>query len=87
MTDKRANKIYDILVNFGGAQETEREEFVYHHTVSEFGCQEWRFRGSLGFGGKYRSGNNRVDCYKEDATPERLNTIQMINALLEKINC
>ena len=49
---------------------------------AEGGCDEWRFMGKLGFGGKYRSGTNRVDCYSEDETPERLDLIKQINIKL-----
>ena len=65
MTEERANKVYDILVNIGGASEYMRDSFVYHHSDYTNGnCTEWRFMGKLGYGGKYRSNYNAVDCYK-----------------------
>ena len=85
MTKEKANKVYDLLVSIGGAYEPERDSFIYHHTESKDGCSEWRFSGKLGFGGKYRSGYNRVDCYREDETPERIKLMDEINGVLAKI--
>ena len=84
ITTDKANKIYDLLVSIGGAYEPERSAFIYHHCESKDGCDEWRFSGKLGFGGKYRS-NNRVDCYLEDETPERKKIINELNEALSKI--
>jgi len=84
MTKTLANKIYDILVDIGGAPERDREYFLYHHTSNE-PCGEWRFCGKLGFGGKFRSDSNRVDCYQEDMTPERMVIISEINNELSKL--
>lgn len=84
MTKDKANKVYDLLVSIGGAYEPDRDNFVYHHTESKQGCDEWRFSGKLGFGGKYRGRYNRVDCYMEDETPERIKLMEELNAALEK---
>jgi len=83
MTINRANNIYNILVNKGGASESDRSNFIYHHTKNK--CDEWRFSGKLGFGGKYRSNQNSVDCYSEDETTERLILIEEINELLSTV--
>ena len=86
MTIDNANKIYDILVQLGGADEKMRDGFVYQHTDDEGNlCTEWRFMGRLGYGGKYRSKYNSVDCYQEDETKERLKIIDKINKELKKI--
>ena len=85
MTPDKANKIYDVLVTLGGAAEIDRENFVYHHCEYKYNCTEWRFGGKLGFGGKYRCGNNRVDCYPEDETPQRKEIIEIINSKLSEI--
>lgn len=85
MTTEEANKVYDLLVSIGGAYEPDRDNFVYHHTESKYGCDEWRFSGKLGFGGKYRSGNNRVDFYREDETPERIKLRDELNTALAQI--
>jgi hypothetical protein len=91
MTTERANMIYDILVNMGGAAESMRDNFLWHHTDNDetrkWGlCKEWRFGGHLSFGGKYRSERNVVDCYQEDETPERLKLIKEMNEALVKID-
>ncbi len=66
------NKIYSILVKLGGASERMRDAFIFYHIDEENrSFQEWRFQGKLMFGGKYRGGENRVDCYSEHSTQER----------------
>lgn len=85
MDISKANNVYDLLVSIGGAEESERSSFIYHHCTSKDGCDEWRFSGKLGFGGKYRSKRNRVDCYKEDETPSRIELIEKLNYELNKI--
>ena len=73
--------VYDVLVREAGAdaEEWARRHFVYNHTPPQV-CEEFRFQGMLGFGGKYRSGTNTVDCYPEDMTPERAEIIARTNA-------
>lgn len=85
MTIEKANKIYDLLVSIGGAYEGMRDDFVYAHLDKEYPCREWRFGGKLGFGGKYRSYYNTVDCYSEDETPNRLEIIEKLNTALAKL--
>lgn len=85
MDISKANNVYDLLVSIGGAEESERSSFIYFHCTDKYGCDEWRFIGKLGFGGKYRSKTNRVDCYKEDETPERIILIEKLNSELKKI--
>ena len=67
-----------------------RDIFVYHHTDNIHGecntlCTEWRFCGKLGYGGKYRSKYNTVDCYQEDETEYLSKLTDVINYELEKI--
>ena len=83
---EKANKVYDLLVSIGGASESERNSFIYHHIEAKGGCSEWRFGGKLGFGGKYRSGTNSVDCYKEDETQDRIKIIENLNLELHNLN-
>ena len=86
MNEERLNAIYDLLVSIGGASETYRYSFISEHVRNEdFACREWRFCGHLGFGGKYRSQTNKVDCYQEDETPERLAIIEKLNKELAKL--
>lgn len=80
ITKEKADKVYDVLVEIGGADKTDRDNFVYHHIE---GCGEWRFSGKLGFGGKYLSEYNKVTCYPEDETTERLKLINEINEKLK----
>ena len=84
MREDFANKVYDILVQFG-AREDDRDSFVYHHCKDKYPATEWRFCGVFGFGGKYRSGNNYVTYYSEDETPERETKLNEVNELLNKM--
>jgi hypothetical protein len=63
--------VYDILVRIGRADPKDKSDFVRSFMDKKYPCTEWRFCGLLGFGGKYRS-YNKVNCYSEDETPERL---------------
>jgi len=89
MKKPTANKVYDILVKIGGAEESMRDSFIIHHRGKDRGmdvCKEWRFMGRLGYGGKYRSNTNTVDCYPEDETPTRKEMVEKINNLLKDIS-
>jgi hypothetical protein len=53
-------------------------------------CQEYRFCGRLGFGGKFRNNGNQnntpyVDCYPEHVTKERLAMIDRANKRLSEL--
>jgi hypothetical protein len=85
MTEERANKVYDILVRLGGAVERDRDGFVYHHSRADDICEEWRFSGSLGYGGKYYSDYNRIDCYKENFNEKTKVVIDKINKELKMV--
>jgi hypothetical protein len=79
-----ANLIYDILVSTCGASDNGwgRYDFVHHFPTSEY-----RFQGSLGFGGKFwvNHGCWYVNCYREDETPGRLDAIASANVRLENL--
>lgn len=79
------NKVFDLLVKIGGAPESMRSNFVYIHAEPESDCDEYRFQGKLGFGGKYRRKTNRVDCYREDESPNRLKIIERLNSMLQAL--
>jgi len=85
MNKTKANNIYDILVTEGGANPSNRDSFV--HYVTEDHDAEWRFCGSLGFGGKFYHNCGRiwVSCYSEDMNPERQATIHLITSKLEAL--
>lgn len=85
LSKDKANKVYDLLVSIGGANEDDRSSFIYHHCEDKHGCREWRFCGKLGFGGKYRSTWNGVTYYSEDETPERIDIKNQLNSELQKI--
>lgn len=72
--------VWDVLVRETGAPADELDPFIFHWPT----CVEYRFMGSLGFGGKvwWNSGRVYVTCYQEDETPERLATIDRTNAAL-----
>jgi hypothetical protein len=53
-------------------------------------CEEYRFCGALGFGGKFRNNGNHdntpyVDCYPKDETPARLVMIERANKRLAEL--
>ena len=85
LTKKEANQVYDLLVEIGGANEDERIDFIYHHCENPIGCREWRFRGHLGFGAKYRSLWNEITYYKEDTNHERHRIKYNLNKALKKL--
>lgn len=75
--------IYDVLVDDCGASEKHR-----HYFSSVFpGCREFRFGGSLGFGGKVWSVHEKVyvTYYPEDETPERRAATERANVRLKEI--
>ncbi|MBA3241620.1 MAG: hypothetical protein H0T60_10390 [Acidobacteria bacterium] len=86
ITEDQALRIREILEEECGLRPTDRYDgFV--RSITTTGklsiCHEFRFMGSLGFGGKFRNNGNNgnvpyVDCYQEDLTP--LRTAQMANA-------
>jgi pullulanase/glycogen debranching enzyme len=52
LNEKLANDIFNILVETCGAHESWRGHFIHIETT---GCEEYRFQGDLGFGGKFRN--------------------------------
>lgn len=82
MFDMIADRIWDILVVYVGASERQREDFA--SWFLENTGPEYRFIGSLGFGGKFWNNANKwyINCYAEDETVERKESIKMVNKLL-----
>lgn len=78
-------KVYDVLIELGRANESTRSQFVWLHSEpeQEYLIEEYRFSGKLGFGGKYWRLRNEVNCYPEDETKERHKLIQKINERLK----
>jgi hypothetical protein len=85
MNEKQANAIYDILEQECEAFKDERLEFVTCQTRNHI--TEWRFCGSLGFGGKFWRNNGRmyVTCYREDENPKRMKMIEKANKRLAEL--
>jgi len=91
-----AHKIWDILVEHAGVRPPSEEEKIngwdidrdsFVATASKGEWTEWRLGGSLGFGGKvwFNAGRWYVTSYREDETPERLETINRTNAALNQL--
>lgn len=86
MDEALKDAIYDVLVEHADAQPEERHAFKQVWPE----CGEYRFMGSLGFGGKvwwmYHTVVNErevyVTAYPEDMTDERWATIQRVNTQL-----
>lgn len=78
------NTIYDILVADGGASERQRDEFI---SACEDGITEFRFKGLLGFGGKFWINGAKwyVNCHREDDNVRRQAVIAKINRRLESL--
>ncbi len=74
-----AGKVHDILVACAGARRSDLHSFVF--AMGE-GCEEYRFGGSLGFGGKFWTERFAVSCYPEDETIMRLAVIDNTNQAL-----
>jgi len=82
MTESQASAVYDILCASAKAPDgSSRDRFIREFT-GDRPANEWRFCGSLGFGGKFRFPRMTVDCYPEDATAERRAAIEATNAAL-----
>ncbi len=75
-------EIYDILVETCGASESARKQFY-----AVWPCDEFRFQGELGFGGKIRKNNDKiyVDYYPEDRSDEREMMCAAANYALKRI--
>lgn len=72
----------------GGHSDYVLEDVVANHIKADYPATEWRFRGSLGFGGKLFTRTDMscyVACYVEDETPDRLATIRRANTMLSEI--
>ncbi len=76
-----ASETFDVLVKHAGASESMRGDFVHNHT-SETPCDEYRFQGTLGFGGKYWRKTNSVSFYTEDTNADRIKTFTETNKAL-----
>ena len=86
ITNDNLNKVYTILVKYGGALEKYRNEFIYEQTRDTLiSSKEYRFVGIFGFGGKYRLATNSVTMYKEDVTEDLQQKLDILNKKLANI--
>lgn len=96
LTPEQAHIAYNVLVLFADADPEDRERFVFVNTQVPStwpASSEYRFRGSLGFGGKFWMREHAVgerpecyvNCYPEEMTPERQVTIERVNRLLAEL--
>lgn len=81
-----AQKIYDVLIVCCGAPQHLHDDCV-QWMIDGAPAREFRFQGSLGFGGKLYITRQRwrVSCYSEDETPERLAAIERANKRLAEL--
>lgn len=87
LTETEAVVVYDLLVEKCRVNFRDREGFVLHHTKITNGSSEWRFRGLLGFGGKFYATAFRwyVSNYVEDGGPEESLLIAETNRTLQEM--
>lgn len=80
-------RLYELLVTHAGANPKGFTQFITVQLQSEKPRPEYRFQGSLGFGGKLNYDPGRgftVTCYSEDLTPERERIMLTTNLMLHK---
>ena len=83
---RMAQDIFQTLVKFAGANPTMEDDFVRWFTKDNaYWSREYRFQGSLGFGGKFWRNNKRfyVNCYREDETDDIREQIELVNSILK----
>lgn len=92
LNDDAARRVFDILVEQAGASESLWEQFAVYLTGEEENGHEFRFRGSLGRGGKLIfqrrtfGANLYVTCEPDDETPEREEIMETTNRHLSGID-
>lgn len=79
------SQVYSVLMVHCEAPLGMMQQFIAAHT-GERPCDEFRFQGRLGFGGKYRRKTNTVDYYPEDETHARRALMHDTNAALAALN-
>lgn len=87
LTTEQANKVWDLLVQGYGAQESDRSSFVEYLTTPD-SYHEFRFMGIFGFGGKLRLSSYHgltADYYWESETHYLNHKMRALNDKLEKL--
>ena len=84
MTNDFYGRAYDLLIEHCKVSDEESRPAFIRYFMEENG-REWRFQGSLGFGGKFWHNEGRwyISCYPEDSTREIKATIEKVNAHLK----
>lgn len=85
-----ADEVYDLLVEHAGASNeiTQRARFVIAQSK---GCEEYRFGGRLGFGGKFHYHPLAIECpiyvncYHEDLNQTTAQVIYRTNNALTRL--
>ncbi len=83
--------IYEILIRTCGAYDAADAFTQFIYAADRFAAGwsfEYRFQGSLGFGGKvwlYNGDYPYVNCYREDQTPERKKAIAQADQALREL--
>ncbi len=87
LTEAQWAEIYDILVADLDAPENLRFQFLQRYTSPQDTEREYRVCPALGFGGKLRYQNDKLDVYMypEDETPERLKLKKSVDAKLRHL--
>lgn len=89
MDQQIAHQVWGLLVAEAGAAERDRQVFVrYLCTPDHLNSWEYRFIGTLGFGGKLHYNTYRgayVSCYPEDRTADLAALIDRLNERLAVI--
>jgi hypothetical protein len=81
-----AECVWDVLVECCNVSDNIINRSAFVNAAIEGRWTEFRFGGSLGFGGKvWNNGCFYITCYKEDETPERIRAMEKANEELEKI--
>ena len=86
MGEKTANAIYDILVEYGGANPEHRDHFVDSH--SRYGpTNQFRFQGHFGFGGKLYTDGSEFTAWRVSYHPgDVLDNPELYESLCKAIN-
>lgn len=77
--------LYQILIEHAGAPASGVASFITAQLQGEQPCPEYRFQGTLGFGGKLyydRARGFTATCYSEDLTEERKGILAATNRVL-----
>jgi hypothetical protein len=81
--------IYDVLVREAGATDDESNRAQFHYFWEDRASyREYRFMGTLGFGGKFWVSPEGfyVNCYPENLTDDRAETIRRTNKALKRLS-